>query len=216
MSAALQREIQDFSTVFNIEWKFIPPRAPHFGGIWENAVKNFKRILRVNTFNVIMNYKELNTFATQIEAILNSRPLIPLTEDPDDLSYLSPAHFLIGRPLMALPFHAPATTHVDNRSHWRQLQEAVKELWKRWSQEYLVTLQKKSKWISNCENLKVGAIVILKDPGAPQSTWKLARIIETFPGQDNKVRVVKVKTLNWRIHSLYCKPSTSPYGRGCF
>ncbi|XP_039278726.1 uncharacterized protein LOC120350225 [Nilaparvata lugens] len=95
---------------------------------------------------------------------------------------------------MALAFHTPATTHVDNRSCWRKLQEAVKELWKCWSEEYLVTLQEKNKWTSTCENLKVGTIVILKDPGAPQSAWKLARIIEIHHGLDNKVRVIKVKT----------------------
>jgi len=193
-SPETQKEIYNFTSILNISWHFIPPRAPHFGGLWENAVKNFKKIFRVVTLNAILNYEELNTFSAQIEAILNSRPLTPLTEDPNDLRYISPAHFLIGRPLTVLPFHVPTTTHVDNRSRWRQLQAMTQDLWERWTKEYLVTLQKKGKWTSESENLKVGTVVILKDPGTTPSAWKLGRIVEVHPGQDQKVRVVTVLT----------------------
>ncbi|XP_039289437.1 uncharacterized protein LOC111054561 [Nilaparvata lugens] len=192
--SAIQSEIHNFAAVFNIGWHFIPPRAPHFGGLWENAVKNFKRIFRVVTLNKILNFEELSTLSAQIEAILNSRPLVPLSEDPQDLAYLSPGHFLVGRPLTALPFHTPTTTHIDHRSRWRQLALITQELWDRWSAEFLVTLQRKSKWSSESENLQIGAVVILKDTGTSPSVWKLARITAVHPGKDNKVRVVTVRT----------------------
>ncbi|XP_039280709.1 uncharacterized protein LOC120350602 isoform X1 [Nilaparvata lugens] len=111
-----QSEIQNFATLFNISWRFIPPRAPHFGGLWENAIKNFKRIFKTISFNKILDYEDATTFSAQVEAILNSRPLIPLSEDPEDLQYISPGHFLIGRPITALPFPLPETTHIDHRS----------------------------------------------------------------------------------------------------
>ncbi|XP_039299280.1 uncharacterized protein LOC120355056 isoform X5 [Nilaparvata lugens] len=189
-----QSEIQNFATLFNISWRFIPPRAPHFGGLWENAIKNFKRIFKTISFNKILDYEDATTFSAQVEAILNSRPLIPLSEDPEDLQYISPGHFLIGRPITALPFPLPETTHIDHRSRWKNLALATKELWKKWSTEYLVTLQTKAKWTEESENLKVDTIVLLKDPGTVPSTWRLARIVELHPGKDQKVRVVTVLT----------------------
>ncbi|GFT00577.1 integrase catalytic domain-containing protein [Trichonephila clavipes] len=35
-----------FLSAEGIEWKFIPPRAPSFGGLWEASVKLIKYILR--------------------------------------------------------------------------------------------------------------------------------------------------------------------------
>ncbi|XP_015120964.1 uncharacterized protein LOC107043826 [Diachasma alloeum] len=83
-----------------ISWSFIPPRSPHFGGLWEAAVKIMKRHLNTVTQGRVMTYEEYSTLLTEIEAILNSRPLTPLTNHPDDLQVLNPAHFLIGDSLL--------------------------------------------------------------------------------------------------------------------
>ena len=37
-----QRDISEFCSCQAIQWKFIPERAPHFGGLWEAAVKGMK------------------------------------------------------------------------------------------------------------------------------------------------------------------------------
>ncbi|XP_076248056.1 uncharacterized protein LOC143187713 [Calliopsis andreniformis] len=62
-----------------ISWHTIPPRSPHFGGLWEAA--------------------SLLTVINQIAAILNSRPITPLSSNPNDLHALTPGHFLIGENL---------------------------------------------------------------------------------------------------------------------
>lgn len=45
-----------------------------------------------------LTYEEMLTVLSEIEATLNSRPIAPLSEDPNDLNYLTPGHFLVGTP----------------------------------------------------------------------------------------------------------------------
>ena len=68
----------------HIKWFFIPPRAPHFGGLWESAIKFAKTHLRKVMGNKVLFFEELCTLLCQIEMILNSRPICPLSEDPND------------------------------------------------------------------------------------------------------------------------------------
>ncbi|GFW42161.1 integrase catalytic domain-containing protein [Trichonephila clavipes] len=86
--------IQLFSAEEGIEWNFIPTASPHFGGLWEANIKFMKRILLRVAKSAIMNFEELTTLTAQIEAVLNSRPLSPLSSDPNDLNPLTPGHFL--------------------------------------------------------------------------------------------------------------------------
>ncbi|XP_037942506.1 uncharacterized protein LOC119677264 [Teleopsis dalmanni] len=79
------------------KWHFLPPGAPHQGGLWEAAVKSAKKhLLRIVGTHSIY-YDQLHTVLVHIEACLNSRPLIPLHNTCDDKMALSPADFLIGK-----------------------------------------------------------------------------------------------------------------------
>ncbi|XP_055590213.1 uncharacterized protein LOC129742346 [Uranotaenia lowii] len=64
-----------------IAWHFIPPNAPEFGGLWEAAVKSTKYHLIGTT---LLSFKEMATLLCKIEAILNSRPLYSISNDPAD------------------------------------------------------------------------------------------------------------------------------------
>lgn len=90
----------DFFIENEIEWHFIPPAAPHFGGLWEAAVKSAKRLLIKVTKAVLLTNEELTILLCKIEAVLNSRPLTPINDNPSEFLVLTPAHFLIGRPLI--------------------------------------------------------------------------------------------------------------------
>lgn len=87
----------------NIRWEFNPPASPHMGGLFEAAVKSAKSLLKREIRDTILTFEELTTIFVKIEAILNSRALVPMSEDPCDLEVLTPGHFLIGQPLVALP-----------------------------------------------------------------------------------------------------------------
>ncbi|XP_014210054.1 uncharacterized protein LOC106640498 [Copidosoma floridanum] len=102
----------------DIEWHFIPSGAPHFGGLWEAAVKSVKGHLRRVMSSRHLTYEEFSTVLIGIEAVLNNRPLTPLSGDTDDLGVLTPGHFLIGAPLNSIIEATPPDQDLDHLAHW--------------------------------------------------------------------------------------------------
>lgn len=178
----------------NTEWHFIPPSSPHFGGLWEAGVKSLKHHLKRSVQNAKLTYEELSTLLTQIEACLNSRPLAPLSTDPNDFTALTPGHFLIGDALLAMPDRNTINDNISLLSRWQLVQRMYHAFAIRWQTEYLSRLQQRPKWTTKTRNIQTGDLVLLKEPNIPPSKWPLARIIATHPGADNLVRVVTVRT----------------------
>ncbi|GFV44291.1 uncharacterized protein TNCV_4117681 [Trichonephila clavipes] len=108
--------IQLFSAEERIEWNFIPPASPHFGGLWEANIKSMRRILLRVAKSAIMNFEELTTLMAQIEAVLNSRPLSPLSSDPNDLNPLTPGHFLTNCAISSFPEFYTASDSLSYHS----------------------------------------------------------------------------------------------------
>jgi hypothetical protein len=118
-----------------------------------------------------------------------------MSNDPGDCAVLTPGHFLIGRPLIALP-HPDLTDLNENRlDRWQKVEVMTQHLWKAWSRDYLSQLQSRPKWYTPCPDLKPGTLVLIGDdtPFGPQR-WKLGRITATYPGLDGKTRVCDVRT----------------------
>lgn len=175
-------------------WKFNPPSAPHFGGKWEASVKSLKFHIKRVIGDTLLTYEELSTLLTQIEAVLNSRPLSPLSEDPTDLGALTPSHFLIGEPLNSLPEPSLLQLSQSRLSRWQLLQQKFQYFWKRWSSECMQRYQAISKWHHPSNEIKVGTMVLLTDERFPPSKWPLARVEELHPGADGYTRVVTIRT----------------------
>ena len=146
-------EICNFATSLNIQWHFIPPRAPHFGGLWEAGVKSVKKLLQTTLQGSKFTYEQYLTFLTQVEACLNSRPLVLESSDPNEPGALTPGHFLIGGPITALPNKDLSSVPANRLKHWQSLEQKSQIFWKKWSREYLNTLQQRSKWRQIKNNL---------------------------------------------------------------
>ncbi|XP_043263007.1 uncharacterized protein LOC122403517 [Colletes gigas] len=178
-----------------INWHFIPPRSPHFGGLWEAAVKSFKHHLYRTVGETMFTYEQFITCIIEIEAILNSRPLTPLSCDPNDLTALTPAHFLIGGSLSSIPELDVQDVHTNRLSMWQRVQQVKQHFWKRWHKEYLNKLCTKSKWHQgDGKQIEIGQLVMIKEDNLPPMQWSMGRIVQVHPGTDNIVRVATVKT----------------------
>nr|CAI5844027.1 unnamed protein product [Callosobruchus analis] len=178
-----------------INWHFIPPRSPAFGGIWEAGIKSSKFHLKRVIGLRVVTFENFLTILTQIEGIMNSRPLSPLSLDPGDLSALTSAHFLIGRSLTALP-EGELTAIPDNRQNqYQKLQSLIQHFWPRWSKEYLTELQTRAKWKRDHKVvLKPGVTVLVKNEYLVICQWQLGQVVAVYPGPDGVVRVAEVQT----------------------
>ncbi|XP_062713425.1 uncharacterized protein LOC134290324 [Aedes albopictus] len=190
-----RRLIFDWCANSEITWKFIPPRAPHFGGLWEAAVKSTKTQLLKEVGNTTVSYEEMLTLLVQVEMCLNSRPITELSNDPSDLQALTPGHFLVGTNLQAIPEPDLKQTPDNRLNRWQLMQKRLQAIWKRWSTEYLQQLQARStKGIKPSINIQAGRLVIIKDDNLPPAQWPLGRITKVHPGPDGVVRVVTLRT----------------------
>lgn len=177
-----------------IEFKFIPAKSPNFGGLWEAAVKSMKQHLKRAIGLKVVTPDELNTILTQIEACLNSRPLTQMSSDPNDLSVLTPGHFLIQRPLTAVAEPWLQDIAPNRLSRWQQAEDFVQRVWSRWSTQYLSDLHNRTKWTRKRNNLFVGTMVLIKEDHLPPLKWLMGRVVKIHPGPDGNIRVVTVRT----------------------
>lgn len=192
-SEDVKQLLTDHTSQRGIVFHFNPPATPHAGGLWEGAVKSAKHHLRRVMGETVLTLSEFSTLTTQIEAMLNSRPLSPLSMDPTDLAALTPGHFLIGAPLVAVPEVDHTGIPINRLKKWQLVQSFQQNIWKRWQLEYLHTLQQRQKWAVPSKNLEIGDLVLIHC-NTPPLTWPLARITAVRPGSDGVVRVVELKT----------------------
>ncbi|GFT52182.1 integrase catalytic domain-containing protein [Trichonephila clavipes] len=166
LSLPTNEAISYYLSKSSIDWHFIPPSSPHFGGLSP-------------------------TLMTDIECI----------------STLTPSHFLTGDVLLSVPEELPSTS--NHRDRWELLQNIKRGFWKKWSSEFISSLQPRKKWQDAQPNLKEDDIVLIKEEGPP-GTWPMARVLQVHPGNDGLVRVATVKTqdsvFKRPVHKLHKLP----------
>ncbi|XP_058817717.1 uncharacterized protein LOC131681029 [Topomyia yanbarensis] len=202
-----QEEIEKITSTCaeeGITWHLVPPKAPHFGGLWEAAIKVAKKQLYRQLGPSRLSFEDVGTVLSQIEALMNSRPLLPMSDDPDDLAALTPAHFLIGTSMLSLPDPDHRNIPVNRLDHYQKLQLHVQKFWCHWRSEYLQELQKDTVMNRRNDSMLPGRMVVVVDEMQQPIRWPLARILTTSPGPDGMTRVVTLRT----VRGIITRPIT--------
>ena len=200
------RRVNEYCISNNIQWNFIPPSAPHMGGLWERMVRTVKKVLLGITGGKVatnMSDEMLDTLLCEAEYIVNSRPLTKSSEDINDAGAITPNHLLI---LSSRVPSAPGNFDGADlyRRKWRCVQHLANQFWVRWIREYVPTLQGRSKWSKIERDVQVGDLVLIVNENTPRPLWPMALVTEVYPGKDTLVRSAKVRTKS----SSFVRPIT--------
>lgn len=186
-------KIENRMLVRGIEWRFNPPGASHRGGIWERIIRSIRRILSAVMVEQVMSEEVLLTSLSEVERILNERPLTPLYDDPDSCNVLRPVDLLL---LKVVPLvNGTEISLADSyKKGWRQAQVLANTFWRRWIAEYLPTLQARSKWTQRVRDIQVGDVVLIADPSLSRGAWKKGLIVRVMSSSDDHPRTAEVRT----------------------
>lgn len=210
LSETHDEQVKQFCNDHRIIWQHIPARSPHWGGVWESMVKQFKYYFKRELLDSYLYIDEIETLIIQVEAVLNSRPLTPISTSPDDLNYLTPGHFLIGQPLNLIPEPTWKNDNPGRLKNWQLIQQITTTLWERFQRDYVSELQRRHKWLQTQDDIKVGSMVLLHDD-LPPTQWRLGRVVKIHLGHDNHVRAVTIKTVAGLLNRSIAKIAPLPF-----
>lgn len=191
--AALAPELQVQLARQQIEFRFNPPNAPHFGSCWEREIRSLKQALTATIGAQSVTFEVLQTVLVEIEGILNSKPLGYTSSDIADPDPITPNSLLMGRPDSTLPPVVYPESELISRRRWRHSQVLADHFWRHFLRFYLPGLQTRQKWQGDLSDIQVGTTVMIVDPQLPRALWPVGRVSEVFPGADGRVRTVNVK-----------------------
>jgi hypothetical protein len=153
------------------------------------------------------NDEEFGTLMCEVEAILNNRPLTPVSDNPEDLEALTPNHLLLLNAGVTFPPGLFCKSDACSKKRWKQVQYLADLFWTRWRREYLTLLQTRQKWTTDRRSVQPGDLVLVSDNQLPRNQWPLGRIVDVKPGDDARVRVAKIKVAKFKdssIHKIGC------------
>lgn len=209
MSENEQTAVREYLLEQRCSWVFNPPHSSHMGGAWERMIGITRRILDSMLLKdryTQLTHEVLVTFMSEVTAIINARPLVPVSTDPESPFILTPA-MLLTQKTGNLPIPPEDFSKKDMlQCQWKRVQALAETFWNRWRKEYLGTLQSPRKWFHKRPNIKEGDIVLLKDKQVKRSEWPMGIIVKAVPSTDGLVRKVEVKTVQHGTTKIYHRP----------
>ncbi len=203
----------DFLTQNRTEWQFSAALAPWWGGFWERMVRTVKELFRKANGKASLHYDQLMTALSDVEAVINARPLVYVTEGEDDPRPITPNHLLFGYPPRGGPQGPPpdpaecasakSLVKMD-----KDRRDFVSDCSDQFVREYLGELNLfHSKGVPG-RKIKIGEVVVIHDGNAKRLMWSTGVVKELLTGRDGLVRSALVKIpsgsiLSRAVQSLY-------------
>ena len=194
-------EFKEKFSVHSIKHIRIPVYSPWQGATWERMIRTMKACLYKCIGKRRLEYFRLKTILSDIVNAVNSRPLTYRNSTDQSLEILTPNHFIRPYAVTSLLIRNPKDLFEKSASR-RQLvhslevrNEMLETFKKSWFEEYLLSLQETYKCLHDTEfsnKIRVGEIVLIRQPNLKRHQWILGRVLELYYGNDKKVRSAKV------------------------
>ena len=187
-------KVKDDGIKKSIEWFYSTERAPHQNGLCERLVRTVKTPLRTAIGAARLTKNQLAIIMTEIEAVVNNRPLCVTSNSPEDITPITPMELVNGRRLEQLP-DPNNRQNVTNFKHlWRKRQTILNQFWKRWHNDYLMSQNIRKIWKNPTSDNLIDKLVLIKEDNMSRNEWKIGRIAETILSRDGLIRNVVIKT----------------------
>ena len=195
-------DMNNYLATNNIEWRFNMSRAPWWGGFFERLIGVMKSTLAKVIGNAFLSYKELEEVFLDVECHMNNRPLCYVGEDFEN-QVVTPNILIRGKTSVLLDESTLCFDDVsvkEVRKRLRFLQKCKDDIRKRWTKEYLYSLEERTQKKVKANKVRtptVGALVLIKDSILQKKgRWKLGRIQAEIRGKDGVLRGYKLLTGN--------------------
>ena len=189
------KTVNEDGTKRNINWFFSCEKASHQNGLCERLVRTVKIPLKIACGSAQLSISQFRIILTEIEAVVNNRPLGVTSNDADDYVPITPMELISGRRLDQIEDPNDRMNISSFDTLWRKRRSILNIFWKRWANDYLLEQSVRRKWKNPTRENLIGKIVLIKENDAlSRNVWKIGRIMEVYPSKDGLIRNVCVKT----------------------
>lgn len=190
----INEDCSDTFTDARTRWSFNPPSAPHMGGVWERLVRSVKEAMKIFDDGRKLTDEVLLTTLAEAEDLVNTRPLTYVPQESAEVEALTPNHFIRGLPSTGGEMWKPAAAEAEAlRDNYKRSQSLADKFWKRWLEEYLPSINLRSKWHAESEPIMVGEVVFLAD-NDNRKTWVRGMVQDVIRSSDGRIRQAIVRT----------------------
>lgn len=197
----------------SIKFNFGKPATPHAFGFVEAIVGIFKTMLyrvigpcsNIKT-TTALGQNEFELILSRLSYAINQRPLTPISNNNNDVKFITPACFLRRPVKKSNEFDQNNFEHFFSES--RSLSnDYFRQLWSIWEELYIPSIFYRRKWFRPIRPFKKGDLVLYRHKKLFSKFFPVGRIIELLPGTDgiNRHAVIKMendKCFTAPIHDL--------------